>query len=198
MWAKCGPRSKSRQAGAPLGKEKPRLCGAVSRALCRTRTGDPFLTMAVGLGVASSCGTPKCLRRAVSGTRQAPVADGMVGHPPLPTRYPGRANPSVRSPIVPRSRGGRSSAQRGQRVRGGSCKCALGKPWLPDGGIVRTEPDGSRAVPTSRYLTVSRAPAAGSARGRSRSARPGSRGGPSPRGRRSRRLSRGGRRGSAG
>ena len=29
------------------GKEKPRLSGAFSRALCRTRTGDPFLTMEV-------------------------------------------------------------------------------------------------------------------------------------------------------
>ena len=32
---------------SPPGQEKPRLSGAFSRALCRTRTGDPFLTMEV-------------------------------------------------------------------------------------------------------------------------------------------------------
>ena len=29
------------------GKEKAAICGGFSRALCRTRTGDPFLTMEV-------------------------------------------------------------------------------------------------------------------------------------------------------
>jgi len=41
---------------------KPR-CSAVSEALCRTRTGDPFLTMAVWLDRAASSGTPKHLHR---------------------------------------------------------------------------------------------------------------------------------------
>ena len=47
MFPSCSP---FRPRGAdfpPSGKEKPRLSGAFSRALCRTRTGDPFLTMEV-------------------------------------------------------------------------------------------------------------------------------------------------------
>ena len=40
-----------------------RAIARFSRALCRTRTGDPFLTMAVRLRRAATCGTPKRLRR---------------------------------------------------------------------------------------------------------------------------------------
>jgi hypothetical protein len=43
-------------------KNRPSPAGS-SQALCRTRTGDPFLTMAVRLGRAAPCGRPKRLHR---------------------------------------------------------------------------------------------------------------------------------------
>jgi hypothetical protein len=149
---------------------KPR-CSAVSEALCRTRTGDPFLTMAVRPGRPASCEGPKRLHSRKSGTRQEPASHGRFGHCPLPTRYPGR---SQRSRAV-------GSGRNVPEISSAS-PCKLGR--------------AGQAVAFS--IRASRAPAEGNARGRSRSARLGNRDGPSPHGRRARRSSRRGRPGTAG
>jgi hypothetical protein len=67
--------------------KKPR-CSAVSEALCRTRTGDPFLTMAVGLVTGTPPEEPKYLHTLANGAPRAPAAQRSVQRAALPARYP--------------------------------------------------------------------------------------------------------------
>ena len=74
------------------------LGGYSRRALCRTRTGDPFLTMAVCLLRGRPRQAPKCAQiRPKTTARQITAAGSNVRQPQLPTRYPGRAYVHVRS-----------------------------------------------------------------------------------------------------
>jgi hypothetical protein len=69
------------------GKRKPRY-SAVSEALCRTRTGDPFVTMAVGLVTGTPPEEPKYLHTLANGAPRAPAAQRSVQRAALPARYP--------------------------------------------------------------------------------------------------------------
>ena len=61
----------------------------VCEALCRTRTGDPFLTMAVRPCRGCLCKRPKPLHKPRIGLPQRATATGTFRHPLLPTGYPG-------------------------------------------------------------------------------------------------------------
>jgi hypothetical protein len=64
---------------------------AVSEALCRTRTGDPFLTMAVGCVIAMADAEPKRLHRLRNATPQRAASIRTLRQPPVPRGYLGLA-----------------------------------------------------------------------------------------------------------
>jgi hypothetical protein len=63
-------------------------CSAVFEALCRTRTGDPFLTMAVRPARHSARDQSKRLQRARDGNPQSSAAQRSHRQAALPTGYP--------------------------------------------------------------------------------------------------------------
>jgi hypothetical protein len=71
----------------PLRKEENRAVALFPRALCRTRTGDPFLTMAVRQRSRMPCAEPKCLHRPGEAASQMPAPIGTFRHPPVPREY---------------------------------------------------------------------------------------------------------------
>jgi hypothetical protein len=66
----------------PSLKQEPR-----PEALCRTRTGDPFLTMAVRRRSQMPSAEPKCPHRAGAGCPQPSAPIRTVRHPPVPPGY---------------------------------------------------------------------------------------------------------------
>ena len=66
---------------------------ALTLAAAPDSTGDPFLTMAVGLVNALRMGKPKSLQKPENHAQQPPAVQRNLPPVPLPTRYPG--GPSV-------------------------------------------------------------------------------------------------------
>src|SRR5215216_7274871 len=60
---KCRPRNESPRLRVAPTTKKPAVSSGFLRALCRTRTGDPFLTMAVRCTLAMADAEPKRLHR---------------------------------------------------------------------------------------------------------------------------------------
>jgi hypothetical protein len=73
---------------SPSETRKP-CSSAVREALCRTRTGDPFLTIAVRSSVAMSDAEPNFLHAPVTRTPQPAAPIGTSPHPPVPRGYLG-------------------------------------------------------------------------------------------------------------
>jgi hypothetical protein len=71
----------------PLLKQENRAAARFPRALCRTRAGDPFLTMAVRQRSRTPRAEPKSLHRLAKPPLQAPTLIRIVRHPPVPREY---------------------------------------------------------------------------------------------------------------
>ena len=76
----------ARHQAAPERRNPPFPAGSLG-ALCRTRTGDPFLTMAVPRRSRMRCAEPKCPQRAADADLQPPAPIRTVRHPPVPREY---------------------------------------------------------------------------------------------------------------
>ena len=88
-------------------QQKPRLSGAFSRALCRTRTGDPFLTMAVPAKEPDSVSAEETCRDAETVTRQrrqrrAEISTCVTHSVPRRLHEPARRRRRVRTTTNPR------------------------------------------------------------------------------------------------
>jgi hypothetical protein len=137
----------------------------VCRALCRTRTGDPFLTMAVRLGGAVSCRRPKRLHRRESRTRQQSAGDSRVRHPPLPTRYPWQSQRYVRSAdrsaLTPRFKQRAETRPQSHRrvpasLREQATRSRLDQGFSSTSGGQRTRPLSKRPIGESRRTVAAR------------------------------------------
>ena len=142
---------------------KPRY-SAVSEALCRTRTGDPFLTMAVRPCRGCLCKRPKPLHKPRILLPQQGAATGTFRHPPLPTGYPGEDSvrrTGSRPPPPAHARRRREASVPGCRL---SASAAAPDPRSVDGLASqlngRSRPARPLAGPAQASGEAARAPAA--------------------------------------
>jgi hypothetical protein len=92
--AQMRPTRTFRALAPPSAQQKAAICGGFARALCRTRTGDPFLTMAVSPGAEACAGSRMPAKRRnfqLAGVRNFAQRSA----PALPTEFPGACRTSA-------------------------------------------------------------------------------------------------------
>jgi hypothetical protein len=137
----------------PLLKQENRVVARFARALCRTRTGDPFLTMAVRPASAASVGRPKRLHRcrirrsAEVGRSRHRSAPSVAHSLPGSERLPSASVPRSRRQARARSHG-RASLTRARGYEGGC--------FSSTSGGQRTRPLSKRPTGKSRRIVAVR------------------------------------------